>query len=164
MRHHRNDLGFLISWFGTRRSVVQIHSPRPFLVEGWCGFGTYQICQSFIWNNGIRTSIPTLGGNNGDVADIDGSGQLILGFAETTFHDPTCTPPQVLGFEAFLWKRRTNDIQVLPPLPGDSITAAFDMNDNGEVAGTSGTCTTGIAPSSATHARSFHPVPPCVHA
>jgi hypothetical protein len=29
MRHHRNDLGFLNSWFGTRRTVVQIHSPRP---------------------------------------------------------------------------------------------------------------------------------------
>src|ERR1700722_7018067 len=29
MRHHQNDLGFLISRFGTRRSMVQIHSPRP---------------------------------------------------------------------------------------------------------------------------------------
>lgn len=125
--------------------------PDP-LGEDWCGFGTQQTCLSFIWNNGIRTLIPTLGGNNGDVADIDGSGQLVLGFAETTFHDPTCIPPQVLGFEAFLWDRRTNNIQVLPPLAGDSITAAFDMNNNGEVAGTSGICTTGIAPSSATHA------------
>jgi len=32
MRHHRNDLGFLNSWFGTRRSVVRIHSPRPILL------------------------------------------------------------------------------------------------------------------------------------
>jgi probable HAF family extracellular repeat protein len=125
--------------------------PDPF-GEDWCGFGTNQICLSFIWNNGVRTLIPTLGGNNADVADIDSSGQLILGFAETTFHDPTCIPPQTLGIEAFLWNRRTNNIQVLPPLAGDSITAAFDMNDNGEVAGTSGICTTGIAPSSALHA------------
>jgi probable HAF family extracellular repeat protein len=125
--------------------------PDP-LGEDWCGFGTFQVCQSFIWNDGVRTLIPTLGGNNGDVADIDGSGQLVLGFAETTFHDPTCIAPQVLGFEAFLWNRRTNNIQVLPPLAGDSITAAFDMNNNGEVAGASGICTTGLAPSSAIHA------------
>jgi probable HAF family extracellular repeat protein len=125
--------------------------PDPF-GEDWCGFGTNQICLSFIWNNGVRTLIPTLGGNNGEVADIDSSGQLILGFAETTFHDPTCIPPQILGFEAFLWNRLTNNIQVLPPLAGDSSTAAFDMNDNGDVAGTSGICTTGIAPSSALHA------------
>src|SRR5271170_5370948 len=29
MRHHQNDLGFPISRFGTRRSKVQILSPRP---------------------------------------------------------------------------------------------------------------------------------------
>jgi len=29
IRHHQNDLGFLKLRFGTRRSVVQIHSPRP---------------------------------------------------------------------------------------------------------------------------------------
>lgn len=125
--------------------------PDP-LGEDWCGFGTFEICQSFIWNNGARTPIPTLGGDNGDVSTIDAGGQLVLGFAETTFHDSTCIPPQVLGFEAFLWNRRTNNIQVLPPLPGDSITAAFDMNNNREVAGVSGICTTGLATSSAIHA------------
>jgi probable HAF family extracellular repeat protein len=122
--------------------------------EDWCGFGTFQICLSFIWHrhSGVRTLIPTLGGNNGDVSGIDGSGQLVLGFAETPVHDPTCIAPQVLGFEAFLWNRRTNNIQVLPPLAGDSDTAAFDMNDNGEVAGSSGICTTGVVPSSGIHA------------
>src|SRR5208283_229895 len=30
MRHHQNDLGFLKLRFGTRRSVVQIHSPDQF--------------------------------------------------------------------------------------------------------------------------------------
>src|ERR1700751_451607 len=33
MRHHQNDLEFLKLWFGTRRTVVQIHSPRPTLLE-----------------------------------------------------------------------------------------------------------------------------------
>ena len=33
MRHHQNDLVFLKLRFGTRRSVVQIHSPRPSIFE-----------------------------------------------------------------------------------------------------------------------------------
>jgi len=28
-RHQIKHLGFSLRWFGTRRSVVQIHSPRP---------------------------------------------------------------------------------------------------------------------------------------
>ena len=43
MRHHRNDLGFLTSRFGTRRSMVQIHSPRPLL-----------LCQSSTYSNSRR--------------------------------------------------------------------------------------------------------------
>ena len=31
-RHQMNHLDFLIAFFGTRRSVVQIHSPRPFFL------------------------------------------------------------------------------------------------------------------------------------
>lgn len=125
--------------------------PDPF-GEDFCGFGTHQICLSFVWYRGNRTLIPTLGGNNNDVADIDSSGQLVLGFSETSIHDPTCIAPQVLGFEAFLWNSRTNVIQELPPLPGDSASAAFDMNDNGQVAGASGICGTGISAASALHA------------
>jgi probable HAF family extracellular repeat protein len=125
--------------------------PDPF-GEDWCGFGTHQICRSFVWYKGTRTLIPTLGGNNGDVSSINSSGQLVLGFAETLIHDPTCIAPEVLGFEAFLWNSRTNVIQTLPPLVGDSISAAFDMNDNGQVVGASGICGTGLSASSVLHA------------
>jgi probable HAF family extracellular repeat protein len=113
-------------------------TPDP-LGEDFCSYGTHQTCLSFVWHNGTRTLVPTLGGNNNDVATINNRGQ-VLAFAETATPDSTCIPPQVLGFEAFIWEPKSGDIRELPPLPGDSVSAGFGMNENGDVAGTSGIC------------------------
>jgi len=121
------------------------------LGEDWCGFGTHLICRSYIWHNGKRTLVPTLGGNNGDVSTITNAG-LVLGFGEIPVRDSTCIPPQVLGFDAFLWKPDQNEIRMLPPLPGDTVTAAFALNQQDDVAGTSGICGGGLVGTSALHA------------
>jgi probable HAF family extracellular repeat protein len=76
----------------------------------------------------------------------------VLGFAETAVHDPTCIAPQVLGFEAFVWDPDKNNIRVLPPLSGDTVTAAFHVNEQGDVVGASGICGGGLVPTSALHA------------
>jgi probable HAF family extracellular repeat protein len=112
--------------------------PDP-LGEDFCGFGTHQVCLSYVWHNGERTLVPTLGGNNNDVATINNQGQ-VLAYAETAFHDTTCIAPQILGFEGFIWEPKKQQIQVLPPLPGNSASVGFDMNENGQVVGISGTC------------------------
>jgi probable HAF family extracellular repeat protein len=125
-------------------------TPDP-LGENWCGFGTGLTCRSYIWRDGERTLVPTLGGNNGDVSTINNAG-LVLGFAETALPDATCIAPQVLGFEAFEWNPHDGEIRVLPPLPGDTVTAAFDMNQHGDAAGASGICGFGLAVTSALHA------------
>lgn len=121
------------------------------LGEDWCGFGTFLICRSYIWHDGQRTLVPTLGGDNGDVSTITNSG-LVLGFAETPVHDPTCIAPQVLGFQAFLWDPDKKSMQVLPPEPGDTVTAGFHVNQFGVAVGTSGICGGGLVISSALHA------------
>ena len=113
--------------------------PDP-LGEDPCHFGTYQTCRSYVWYDGKRTLIPTIGGNSNDVSGINNNGQVLVAEAETAFHDPTCIPPQVLGIEAFIWEPKKRQIQVLAPLPGDSATAAFGMNENGQAVGTSGIC------------------------
>jgi len=125
-------------------------TPDP-LGEDWCGFGTHLICRSFVWRNGRRMPVPTLGGNNGDVSTITNTG-LVLGFAETALHDDTCIAPEVLGIEAFLWDPNENKIRALRPLSGDTATAAFGINEHGNVAGTSGICGSGLVGTSALHA------------
>ena len=56
------------------------------LGEDFCGFGTHQICRSYVWHHGMRTLVPTLGGNNGDVNGPTNDG-LVLAVAETTVRD-----------------------------------------------------------------------------
>jgi probable HAF family extracellular repeat protein len=115
--------------------------PDP-LNEDFCGFHTHQTCLSFIWHHGTRTLIPTLGGNNNDVATINDAG-LVLAVGEKNVRDASCVKPQVLGFEAFTWSPRTNKIHRLPPLKGDSDSEAFAMNERGDAVGYSGGCGTG---------------------
>jgi len=100
---------------------------------------------------GKRTLVPTLGGNNGDVSAINNAG-IVLGFAETAVHDTSCIAPQVLGTEAFQWDADSGEIRVLAPLQGDTVTAAFDMNQHGNAVGASGICGQGLALTSALHA------------
>jgi probable HAF family extracellular repeat protein len=86
------------------------------------------------------TALPTLGGNNGYAfGGVNNRGQ-IAGLAENSTHDPACPSPQVLDFEAVVWGPRPGQIQELPPLAGDTVGVALEMNDNGEAVGVTGLC------------------------
>ncbi|MBV8344790.1 MAG: hypothetical protein JO190_07330 [Candidatus Eremiobacteraeota bacterium] len=114
-------------------------TPDP-LGEDFCGYGTHQTCLSFIWDRGKRTRLPTLGGNNNDVADVNNNG-LVVAFAETKVRDRSCVPPQVLDYEGFTWESATKKIhQVLPPLKGDTVSEASGINERGDTVGYSGVC------------------------
>jgi probable HAF family extracellular repeat protein len=92
-----------------------------------------------VWQNGVITALPTLGGNNGAATGVNNLGQVV-GFAENNTRDPKCIPPQVLDFEAVIWGPKQGEIQELPPFPGDSIAGATAINDSGQVVGGSGFC------------------------
>ncbi len=114
------------------------------LNENFCGFGTPHLCLAALWN-GTMTALPTLGGNNAIAYAINNQGQ-VAGAAETGIKDPTCVAPQALQFEAALWGP-AGQIQVLPPLPGDTVGAAMWLNNYGQAVGSSGTCASGgVAP------------------
>lgn len=108
-------------------------------------------CLPFLWNNGSLTPLPLLGGNNGFATGINNGG-LAVGWAETAVHDPTCVAPQVLQFEAVEWGPATGAKRVLPPVSGDSTSAATAINDAGEVVGISGDCDVAVGAFSARHA------------
>jgi probable HAF family extracellular repeat protein len=106
--------------------------------EDFCGFGTNLICLPFVWQRGVLTALPTLGGNNGIPTEINNQGQVV-GVAEKTTPDQTCVPPFFLQLGAVVWQN--GHAQELPPFPGDPDAVALGINDKGQAVGWSGPCT-----------------------
>jgi probable HAF family extracellular repeat protein len=70
--------------------------------EDFCnGLGTFLICLPFVWEKGVMTALPTLGGTNGQALGINNRGQIV-GEAETPNVDP-CSP-FALQVEAVVWR------------------------------------------------------------
>ena len=141
---------------GIVTGIAQTAEPDP-LNERWsCGFffpaatGRGTRCLGFKWKNGVMTRLPTLGGTHGFATGSNNLGQTV-GWAENTMHDPTCVLPQVLQFRAVMWGPRNGQISELPPLPGDSVSAATALNDHGQVVGISGICDQAAGRFSAIH-------------
>lgn len=103
--------------------------------EDFCGFGTYLICLPFVWENGVMTPLPTLGGNNSFIGGINNRGQIV-GVSETPNFDPCSFA--FLQVEATIWENGT--VEELPPFPGDGGGNATAINDNGQAVGATG-CT-----------------------
>jgi probable HAF family extracellular repeat protein len=143
---------------GPIAGVSETPKQQP-LGEDWsCSFFfptiTHQVCVGFVWN-GHMTPLPTLGGDNGFAAGINNHEQVV-GWAETSFHDPTCAGPQgrnqVLQFQAVIWSPDGTIQQQLSPLGDDPDSAAVAINDKGQVVGISGLCDQAVGRFSARHA------------
>jgi len=111
-------------------------TPDP-LGEDFCGFGTYLICLPLVWQKGVPTPLPTLGGNNGVTHQVNSRGQVV-GQAENSTPDPTCEAPSILQFKPVVWEK--GEIQELPTIGGDPDGIASAINDKGQVVGNSGDC------------------------
>src|SRR5215472_8949528 len=116
------------------------------------GVPTGRICKGFRWQNGEMTALPPFsGGFSSYATGVNNKGQVV-GWAENGVHDPTCNPAfQILQFRAAIWQP-DGTMQELPPLPGDSTSAATAINDQGQVVGISGDCGVAVGSVSARHA------------
>jgi probable HAF family extracellular repeat protein len=108
--------------------------------EDVCGFGTHLTCLPFLWQNGLMSALPTVGGNNGQASAINNSGQ-IAGYAENGIVDSTC-PAGITNNRIdlpVLWDK--GKAQALPTVGSDPDGVAFGINNQGQAVGYSGTCT-----------------------
>lgn len=143
-----NSAAYEINDFGLVQGESEISTNDP-NAENFCSFFTAAECRAFRWQNGVLTPLPTLGGNNAAAeGGINDRGE-IAGFSETSTNiDPDCpntilpngSGPQVLDYEAVIWGRGPNDMRPLHPLPGDTVSIALWLNQQGEAVGISGTC------------------------
>jgi probable HAF family extracellular repeat protein len=145
----KNDRGIIV---GVAETADM--DPRE---ELWsCSFffpngSTGHVCRGFVWQGSQMRALPTLGGTHGFATGANDRGQVV-GWAETAVEDPTCNSPQVLGFRAAVWSARGQLIRDLPPLNGDSASAATAINAGGQVVGISGSCANAVGGFSARHA------------
>jgi probable HAF family extracellular repeat protein len=102
----------------------------------------------FVWQKGVMTPLPTLGGNNSTATAANNLGQVV-GWDETRKTDSNCVLPQQLEIKAVVYQPVVKPNErvfykpyALPTFPGDDLAAAFGINDNGDVVGMSGTCGT----------------------
>ena len=129
--------------------VGEFFSCWPFFAAGT---PTGRVCKGFRWQNGQMTALPPFpGGYSSYATGVNNAGQVV-GWAENGVRDPTCNPSfQTLQFRAAIWQP-DGTMHELPPLPGDSTSAATAINDLGQVVGISGDCGIAVGGVSARHA------------
>jgi probable HAF family extracellular repeat protein len=107
--------------------------------EDFCFFGTKLICRPFHWAGGKMTELPTLGGNNGWANTVNNHSQVV-GAAENTTPDPSCSPFQ--SVRPVIWEKRL--ARDLATLPGDPDGIANGINNRGQAVGGSGSWCSGL--------------------
>jgi probable HAF family extracellular repeat protein len=105
-------------------------------ISGTCdnAVGAYTAKHAVIWHDGVPLYIKTFGGKGWNTpADINNHGQVV-GFADLPGDvvDGVLTPQPV----GFIWSEAAG-IQKIPPLPGDTNTIAYAINNRGQVVGQS---------------------------
>lgn len=138
----QNSEAFGINLFGQASGEAQtmIKDPNG---EDFCGFKALGLpssgttCLPFVWQNGVMTALPTLGGPNGSADAINDLGE-ITGYVENLTKDPSCPSPQIYQFKPVVWKDRK--IHELPTYPDDQEGYALGINDLGQAVGASGPC------------------------
>ena len=126
-----NDSGVVVGF-------AETSTPAP-NGEDFCFFGTGLICRPFHWAGGKMIQLPTLGGNNGWANTVNDRGQMV-GAAENTTPDPSCSPFQ--SVRPVIWEKRL--ARDLSTLPGDPDGTANSINNRGQVVGGSGSWCAGL--------------------
>jgi probable HAF family extracellular repeat protein len=144
---HTDDHGLNAQAFGInslgRVSIQTETSAYDPNGEDFCAYGTHRECVGAVWQGGRFIGLPTLGGNNGTVGNVNSLGQ-IAGVTETAVSDPSCAsklPSQKLRYQAVIWGSDLRSVKRLPLFGNDTVSVGMWMNDKGQTVGISGVCT-----------------------
>jgi len=138
-----NSIAFGVNERGQAVGEAETSTPDP-NGEDFCGFKSLGIslfnntCSPFLWENGVMTPLPTLGGNNGVANQINNRGEAAGGAENAARDNPGCPGPQVLQYKPATWEK--GNIRELPTVAGDLDGLALAINDKGQVVGASGEC------------------------
>lgn len=157
-----DDSNSSVAWAGVNNSgmvvgITETGEPDEFDQPWSCrpffplGTPAGRRCVGFAWDDGVMMELPALGGSNSYAAGVNNRGQVV-GWAETDVLDPTCRDGQVRQFRAVVWEPRKGRTQELPPLPGDSASAATAISESGRIVGISGECDQAVGRATARHA------------
>jgi probable HAF family extracellular repeat protein len=128
------------------QAVGEAETAKPAGGEDFCSFGVLGLpsaggtCVPFLWQNGVMNPLPTLGGNNGIATKINNLGE-VAGTAENSMSDSCPSGLTQNQSKPVVW--RNGAVHEVPTYPGDPDGAVFGINDAGQAAGASGTCTPG---------------------
>lgn len=128
---------FGVNLVGQVAGAAETSGLNPYGYEfcSFLGFSDTHNCLPFIWQNGVMTTLPTLGGLNGAAQQANNFG-LIAGGVENTRLDPSCLPAMVFEQTPVLWQG--GKAHALSLIPGDVNGFAFSINDLGQTVGYSG--------------------------
>jgi probable HAF family extracellular repeat protein len=107
-------------------------------ISGTCdvAVGAFTAMHALLWENGNVINLGNLGGQGWNTPmAINHRGDTIVGFSDL--------PGDVVGgvlspnFHAFVWTEKTGKMTDIGVLPGDSLSEALDVNDQGQVVGVS---------------------------
>jgi probable HAF family extracellular repeat protein len=133
-----NSLALSINEFG--QAVGQAESSasdnEDFCAFNFYGFPSPRRCLPFVWQFGLMSKLPTLGGANGFANGINNRGEVV-GLSETGKKDPNSACP-VSQFAPVIW--RNGAPNALETYAGDPDGIAAAINDKGQAVGASGTC------------------------
>jgi probable HAF family extracellular repeat protein len=126
--------------------------------DDFCGFNASGFphsgatCRPFLWQNGVMTQLPTLGGGSAVATMINNRGEVV-GQSENGMRDPDPACP-VSQFKPVIWEN--GKIQELPTVAGDPDGVAAWINDNGQVVGSSGACAPAFDPNAGNYLVENH--------
>ena len=135
-----NSAGGPVNDSGEVAVVSEIAKLDP-LAENFCLFNTNHLCRGAIWKDRVLKALSTLGGPNAQAYDLNDQGQIV-GFSETDTKEKKggcLSPSQRYDFKGVVWQS-DGEIQKLEPLPGDTVSFAFGINNKGQAVGASGLC------------------------